>query len=571
MDRVTEGLLREFCLENDLTSCDQGTAFEHFVNFLVATRYLIETPDLDLIHTGGGADTGLDGVVIVLNGSLITSVEDVEALLRQSVYFDVHFVLVQSKRTPTFSAADIGTFFFAAKDFFAETPQLPQSETIAELVQVQARLYAHSARFTRGLPRLSLFYATTGRWQEDAQLIARSQTELADLKNMNLFSNVDFCALDAQRLHQLFQQSRNRATACFTFRDRVVLPDIVGIEQGYLGVVSAKEFVGMISDDSGEINRALFYDNVRDFQGSNDVNRAIAASIGDHPDQFAILNNGVTIVAKRIVAAGNRFTIEDFQIVNGCQTSHMLHLEQDRLTESMYVPVKLVCTLDEDVVSRVIQATNNQTPVRGEQLFALSEFQKRLEVYYHSFDLPFRLFYERRSKQYNGVHGIEKVRIVSLSQQLRCFASMYLDEAHRGHYAKALNPYIGDRVFVDSHRLGPYYVAAYALYRLEFLFRNGQLDGRYKPARYHMLMCLRYRAMGPQLPPFNSREIERRAACLQEVLWSEEQSVNALREAAEVVAQVAGARTLTRELTKTQPFTQELANELCARYNRTNS
>lgn len=566
MDRVTEGLLREFVVEQDLGQSDQATAFEHFVNYLVATQYLFEAPDLDAIHTGGDGDAGLDGIIIVVNGAPVTSAEEVDAIVGQNSHLDVHFVLVQSKRTAGFSAADLGAFFYAAKDFFAEQPRMPQSSSVAELFRAQAKLYEASARFSPGLPKLSLYYASTGRWQNDQVLVGRSETELQDLRNLNLFSDARFMPIDAGRLHQLFQQSRNRATATFAFRERVVLPDMSGIEQAYLGVVSARDFVEMISEQSGEINRALFYDNVRDFQGENSVNRAIATSIGRFPDQFAILNNGITIVAKRIVAAGNRFTIEDFQIVNGCQTSHMLHKERERLQPEMYVPVKLACTGNEDIVSRVIQATNNQTPVKGEQLFALSEFQKRLEVCFQSFEEPCRLFYERRSKQYNGLPGVEKVRIVSLSQQLRCFASMYLDEAHRGHYAKALVPLIGEQVFVEAHQLSPYYVSAYALYRLEFLFRNGLLDATWKPARYHLLMCLRYAFMGANLPAFNSREIDRKSQSLQAVLWDDEQSLAAFREAGDTILQVAQSRPLTRELTKTQPFTHELAKELRARY-----
>jgi hypothetical protein len=34
-----------------------------------------------------------------------------------------------------------------------------------------------------------------------------------------------------------------------------------------------------------------------------------------------LMNNGVTIIARHLQPTGNRFHIEDFQIVNGCQTS----------------------------------------------------------------------------------------------------------------------------------------------------------------------------------------------------------------------------------------------------------
>ncbi|WP_446719262.1 AIPR family protein, partial [Herbaspirillum sp. C7C2] len=43
---------------------------------------------------------------------------------------------------------------------------------------------------------------------------------------------------------------------------------------------------------------------------------------------FCVLNNRVTIVATSLTPAGNHFTLRDYQIVNGCQTSNVLHGSQ---------------------------------------------------------------------------------------------------------------------------------------------------------------------------------------------------------------------------------------------------
>ncbi len=68
--------------------------------------------------------------------------------------------------------------------------------------------------------------------------------------------------------------------------------------------------------------RGLFYDNVRDFQGDNPVNKEIDDTLkSDERDLFVLLNNGITIVAESLSKTGDIFTIEDYQIVNGCQTS----------------------------------------------------------------------------------------------------------------------------------------------------------------------------------------------------------------------------------------------------------
>jgi hypothetical protein len=68
----------------------------------------------------------------------------------------------------------------------------------------------------------------------------------------------------------------------------------------------------------------------------------------------------------------------------------------------------VISTQDEDVIASIIKATNRQTEVKEEQLLAISEFQKKLEAYFQTFENGKRLYYERRSRQYNSAAGIEK-------------------------------------------------------------------------------------------------------------------------------------------------------------------
>ncbi len=49
---------------------------------------------------------------------------------------------------------------------------------------------------------------------------------------------------------------------------------------------------------------------------------------------------------------------------------------------------------------------------------------------------------------------------------------MFLDDPHRAarYYYSDLRIQVGSKIFNDSHKLEPYYVSAYAYYKLEFLF-----------------------------------------------------------------------------------------------------
>lgn len=132
-----------------------------------------------------------------------------------------------------------------------------------------------------------------------------------------------------------------------------------------------------------------------------------------------------------------------------------------------------------------------QTAVKEEQFYALEEFSKYLETFFQAFPEARRLYYERRTQQY-GRLSIEKTRIVTPANMIRAFASMFLCEPHRAtrNYA-GLKSKVGDEIFAKDHKMDPYYTSAFALYKLEYLFRTNRLDAKYKSARFHILLALR--------------------------------------------------------------------------------
>src|SRR5260221_2203874 len=185
------------------------------------------------------------------------------------------------------------------------------------------------------------------------------------------------------------------------------------------------------------------------------------------------------------------------------------------------VPLRLIATQNEDVIASIVKATNRQTEVKEEQLLALNDFQKKLEAFFLSFEEPRRLYYERRSRQYNTMAGIEKTRIVTRPNLIRAYAAMFLDEPHRTtRNFRALLDKVGREIFGPDDRLEPYFVAASAMYRLEFLFRNGTVDSLYKPARYHLMLAARLLASGQGVPRANSRQMARFSDELLAIFWN---------------------------------------------------
>ncbi len=558
MDRITKSYLDTFRDEQSLNGVEESVLFEHFADFCVVSSAYEEEFDTADVHVGGADDLGIDGLAVIVNGVLVTSAEEAEDLLEINGFLDVKFVFVQAKTSSTFNSEQMATFFDGVEEFFAEVPTLPASERIKASQEVMSWLYAKSVKFTRQRPVLEMTYVTTGQWQDDDFLNAKVDGRRGRLLDTGLFSSVEFEAWGADQVQAAYQRSKNNVTVEFSFANKVLLPEIDGVAEAYFGVLPVKEYLSLITDHSGNIRKPLFYDNVRDFQGDNAVNLEMKATLQDASGQqrFAVLNNGITVVTRGLRTTGNKFVVTDYQIVNGCQTSHVLFDSRAVLGEDVYVPLKVISTSDEDIINAIITATNRQTEVTADDLFALSAFQKKLEALYDAYPDKKKLYYERRSKQYASSNGVEKVRIIGKSQQVRAFAAMFLDDPHRAaRYYSDLRVQVGTKIFSDSHKLEPYYAAAYGFYKLEFLFRNNLLPVYYKPARYHLLMALRYIASGPEMPALTANKMAAYANKIAETLWSDESSVEGFKRAIQIIEVALGGDVLTRDVVKTQTFT----------------
>jgi AIPR protein len=273
------------------------------------------------------------------------------------------------------------------------------------------------------------------------------------------------------------------------------------------------------------------------------------------------MNNGVTIIARTLRATGTRINIEEFQIVNGCQTSHVIADVADALDNSVMVPLRLIATQNDKIIESIIHATNRQTEVKREQFLAATEIAKRMEAFFASFPNGHKLFYERRSHQYDSM-PIERTRIVTPTNLIRAFAAMFLAEPHRTTRSYgALVDKIGKDILVETHKLEPYYVAAYTLYKLEYLFRNLRLDSKDKPARFHILLAARLLANKFPMPQMNARDIEQYCKTITDILWDVTKADKMIEKAASVVSECASGN-FDRDNIRTQPFTEKVV-EYC--------
>lgn len=560
MDRVSEQILNDFSKSHGIEALDESKRFEHLACYLAVGLHCDETVDTSEMLMGHA--TGIDGVAVIVNGVFIAGAEDLEEFDAKAE-LDIAFVFVQADRGSSFDSAKIGTFGHAVLEFFSKKSSTPRPKELKQAVATMEAVYKQSARFRRN-PICRLYYTTTGTWNDNDKVIqSRVEKIESDLKATNLFRDVRFVPHGADKVQSLYRQRTRAVERQFSFIRRVTLPGVAGVTEAYIGYLPLPELLKIISDrESGEIMGSLFYSNPRDWQSWNDVNSEIKKTVeSDARSRFVLMNNGITIIAKEIRSTGDSFVIADYQIVNGCQTSHALLECAEPGDESISVPLRLIGTDDETIKNDIIRATNRQTHVTEDQFFALQEFPKHLEDFFRTFSGSEAIYYERRSRQYDR-EGVEKTRVITHANTVKAFAAMFLGEPHRTtrNYA-ALRSKMGKEMFASGHAMEPYYVAAYALYRLEYLFRNAKLDTKFKPARFHILMAVRMLGNPADMPGFQAkRAMERFCKPIREALW---QSDDLLMQAAQVVEKAVGGE-FDRDTVRTEPVTQRV-KEACGK------
>ena len=544
MDRITKSLIEELLKVQELESEDESKDFEKLVNYTAISNEYNKTFELDFVTVGEGNDTGLDGIAIIVNGQLIESTDEVDDLIEKNGYLEVVYIFTQAKTSSNFNGGDINTFLFGIKDFFSESPRLVRNEDIQKFAELSNYVYSKAAVFRKN-PDLKIYYVTTGTWTNDTNLVGVINSGKKELEEKNLFDTVTIYPFGAKELTAYYRRTKEANVATINFNKRITLPAINKISESYIGLLPFSEFKKIIVDENDKLKN-VFEDNVRDFQGdANDVNQVIGGTInGRHSDLFSVLNNGVTIVADSVSPTGDAFTFRDYQIVNGCQTSNVLYNNRNSANiDQIEVPIKIIATTDEEVKNQITLATNNQTPIKKEQLAALTEFQRNLERYYGSFAGENRLYYERRSKQYNSDSSVVKTRIITIPTQIKSFSAMFLQNPHLvtsyfGTIVKRLNSDTS-QIFKDDHVFVPYYTSALVYYKLETLFRKRIIDAKYKKARFHIVMLFRLLVCKDPLPPFNSmRQMEKYCKDMIDILNDDDKTIEVFKRATAVIDKV---------------------------------
>ena len=565
MNQIISGFLAEHIREYKIQSLEEKDAFEHFINRCIVTKYTIERFDPSDVMTDKG-EIGIDGVAIVINKQLITSLDEARLIYAQNSPINVEFIFIQAKRSENFDGGDMSTFTKGVRHFFEPKEKRPKTnEKMESLIEIKDYIYNNIVNYDRK-PPLLLFYVSCGRWNDDNNLSSTVEQDKNLFINSGDFETVIYQPVDNDDIITLYKELRRKIQKSFIMEKRLPFYEMDGIKEAYFGLVKCKDVAEMLSDDSGRLFNNIFEDNVRDFQGYNPVNTEIKKTIlSESQQRFAVLNNGITIIAKDIKTEGDKIRIFDYQIINGCQSSHVLFDNINSLMDSAYVLTKIIRVDDEDVLDEIVYTSNRQTEVKFEAFTSANKFHKYLQAYYNSQNTESRLYYERRSKQYDMDSSINKNMIVSLAAQTKDYVAMFLNEPHSIHryYGEILEAY-KKRIYGKNDNPEPYYASAYVYYLVDQMFRKGKIAKELKSYKYHICYAIRVLLCGNKVVLGNSREIKKMAERIMSVAKDEKVFVRTVNTACSCIEAIIAKEKGSDDylLPRSKELTKSLTNEL---------
>lgn len=513
MHRIIKAHLESFVRSHGLEAEPESCQFEKFANFSIISAKLGSRFDLDDVTTGED-DDGTDGVAIIVDEEIIVSKEDASSVFATDRRnHDVEALFIQAKRSDSFDLGDFLKFKESILRFINSDTYTSNDDVQLSAREVFDFALANVPKIRNGKPGFIARYVTTGSYRNPEALEASKRDFEKQLQELGLFSIIDIKFLGRDELTSLWVSTYSGISAHLEMFSNAPLPTISGINEAYLAVVKARDLVdNLLITEDGNLRTQVFEENVRSFLGlDNPVNAAIEETIkkGQDATRFPVLNNGITIASPDVRVQGNSLYLENFQIVNGCQTSNVLYENREFLDDSIMVGLKVVETLNEDVFSELVRATNSQTKVEETQFISLRPIVKKIEQYFNTYEgQEGRLYFERRDRQYVG-HDIPAIRIFSVHEAAKCVAAMFCDRPDLAfRYPKRMYEELTEAMFNENVLEIIFYTACLTLYRLHLLVSNRTIPQNMRRFKWHILVLVRTIIAGKDIPRLNSRKIE---------------------------------------------------------------
>lgn len=529
----------------DLKNISEDSAFEQFVNSSILIQhqpdaFSADSELIDFICVGGPGDTGIDGIALKVNGLIVKSIDEIKDLIAKSSRISIEFIFIQAKNKSHFSAAEMSSFITGVRNFLSETPKIPFNDKITEIYQIKEYLVSEDVTYYwKESPIVRMYYVVMGKWNNDPLHLGATNQAKEDLELTNICSKAEFHFVDSEKFREILDSNENKFSTVIDIIDTMSLTSVDKVENSCIALCKASELYRLLTTTEGVIRKSLFDDNVRDYQGENTVNTEILETIKDDPQKFVILNNGIAIVCDEFVPNNRKLKIENPQIVNGCQTCHVIYKAKESGLDinQISIVVKLIATKDNEISNEIVKGTNRQSIVLEEAFECTKKFHKDLERFFNDYvsDFQDKIYYERRAKQYSYNPLIKPTQKINLRILTQYFIGALMEKPHLSHKHESvlLKKYINE-IFQEGHSKLPYFAISYAFYTLERLFREANFHNDLKPYKAHLLMIYCRIIAGQRPNLFNEKSIDNYSEKLLSSLYIIEEAKSNFDKAADI-------------------------------------
>jgi hypothetical protein len=314
------------------------------------------------IRSMGPRDGGIDGIYFEEFGS----------------YYLMH--VFQCKNSSSLKQNDIDKFKSDVSDIFKNGFSKLNTEDIKDKIDEHKNLTKSGY-----VVEIKMYFLYNGE--------NKSESNSANLQMYNNYHkpNEDFEIWDSEALYNkindLVKAQNKRENISFTFKpviSNVVFSDSQALYTYTINNVSAANFripaIDLCELINLEISKNkthdfLFSENIRGFLGlRSKANQKMKRTL-DNPNEsfyFPFLNNGITIISETLTLPNGpqqktyNIPTKNPVIVNGLQTTRVIYtkyLEDKNSLENVFINVRLYQTNDTNLIERITDATNTQTPI----------------------------------------------------------------------------------------------------------------------------------------------------------------------------------------------------------------
>lgn len=389
-------------------------------------------------------DFGIDAIYITASNDFLEDLDQLEDYNEDTKF---RFHIFQFKRGTGISQADLLKFRRGIQKVFVnddldQQDNLYFSDRMNTIRDIRTKIFSNFPTDNISVVCHIVFGGIEANIRGE-RILSDELSELSQLliDNGYLNSNVEICDCQAlikgpnkhQNIVDIIEYEKNFKYITDTDRQNKL--------NGYISIVKGAEIAELVRKHQSSIFEA----NIRDYFKRSDLNSKIIETSSSQIESkyFWSYNNGLTVTCSKVEELpGSKYKLHNLQIVNGCQTSNAIYTavknqerckelhdkvssghtltqkeseELDKKENLQFNPdtsllVKIIETNKEDLIYRITETTNSQTPIKAFSLKANDDIQKMIEKFLENYDISYeRRINELRNKGKRNIYSIQKL------------------------------------------------------------------------------------------------------------------------------------------------------------------